>query len=54
MTVLVHVHGRASACAGFGHVADGRVWGGLHWRFATDAGTDLGRAVARSVLCAEG
>lgn len=31
-------------------VADARVWGGLHWRFSTDDGTRIGRAVARSVL----
>jgi hypothetical protein len=36
------------------HVADGRVYGGLHWRFSTEVGTGLGRAVAEKVLRAEG
>ncbi len=31
-------------------VANARVWGGLHWRFSTEDGTRIGRAVARSVL----
>jgi len=31
-------------------VADGRVWGGLHFRFSTDAGTVIGRAVGEKVL----
>jgi PAP2 superfamily len=36
------------------NVADGRVWGGLHYRFSTDAGTQIGNAVAAKVLRAEG
>jgi hypothetical protein len=35
------------------NVADGRVWGGLHYRFSTDAGTRIGNAVAATVLRAE-
>jgi PAP2 superfamily len=31
-------------------VADARVWGGLHWRFSTAAGEQVGRAAARAVL----
>jgi hypothetical protein len=31
-------------------VANARVWAGLHWRFSTEDGTRIGRAVARSVL----
>ncbi len=31
-------------------VANARVWGGLHWRFSTQDGSRIGRAVARSVL----
>jgi hypothetical protein len=31
-------------------VANGRVYGGLHFRFSTDDGTDIGRAVAERVL----
>jgi hypothetical protein len=36
------------------HVANGRVWGGLHWRFSVEAGTEIGRAVAAKVLRTEG
>jgi hypothetical protein len=46
--------GFQSAREMIGHVANGRVWGGLHWRFATDAGTEIGTAVAAKVLRAEG
>jgi hypothetical protein len=35
-------------------VANGRVWGGLHYRFSTDAGTQIGNAVAAKVLRVEG
>ncbi len=31
-------------------VANARVWGGIHWRFSTDAGSRIGRAVAALVL----
>lgn len=31
-------------------VGNARVWGGLHWRFSTDAGVHLGALVARAVL----
>ncbi len=31
-------------------VANAHVWGGLHWRFATEDGTTLGRSAARAVL----
>ena len=31
-------------------VGDARVWGGVHWRFATDAGAAIGRKVSRAVL----
>jgi hypothetical protein len=34
-------------------VADARVFGGLHWRFSTDAGEVIGRAVARRVLASQ-
>lgn len=34
-------------------VANARVWGGLHWRFATDDGTRLGLRAALAVLKAE-
>lgn len=33
-----------------GEVANARVWGGLHWRFSTDAGERIGRQVAAEVL----
>jgi hypothetical protein len=32
------------------HVGNGRVWGGLHYRFSVEDGTDIGRAVAKLVL----
>lgn len=32
------------------HVGNGRVWGGLHFRFAVEDGTDIGRAVGAMVL----
>jgi hypothetical protein len=35
-------------------VANARVWGGIHFRFSTDAGTAIGRAVAARVLASEG
>jgi hypothetical protein len=31
-------------------VGDARIWGGLHWRFSTDAGVRLGGKVAGAVL----
>jgi hypothetical protein len=31
-------------------VANARVWGGLHWRFSTTVGVQIGQAVARVVL----
>jgi hypothetical protein len=31
-------------------VANARIWGGLHWRFSTDAGERIGRQVADEVL----
>jgi hypothetical protein len=34
-------------------VADARIWGGLHFRFSTDAGTVIGRAVAARVLASD-
>lgn len=34
-------------------VGDARVWGGLHWRFSTEAGIHLGRQVARVVLATQ-
>jgi len=34
-------------------VGDARVWGGLHWRFSTDAGVRLGRQVAKVVLATD-
>jgi hypothetical protein len=34
-------------------VANARIWGGLHWRFSTDAGERIGRAVARTVLASD-
>jgi hypothetical protein len=30
-------------------IVDARIWGGLHWRFSTDAGRDIGARVARHV-----
>lgn len=30
-------------------IFDARIWGGLHWRFSTDAGSDVGRRVAAHV-----
>ena len=31
-------------------VGNGRVWGGIHYRFSTDAGVQLGTSVARNAL----
>jgi hypothetical protein len=31
-------------------VGNARVWGGLHWRFSTEAGVRLGGQVAKVVL----
>jgi hypothetical protein len=28
-------------------IGNARIWGGIHYRFSTDAGVDLGRSVAR-------
>jgi len=33
-----------------GSVGNGRVWGGIHYRFSTDAGVQLGTSVARNAL----
>jgi hypothetical protein len=30
-------------------IFDARIWGGLHWRFSTTAGSDIGRDIARHV-----
>jgi hypothetical protein len=31
-------------------LSDARVWGGLHWRFSTAAGAEIGRSVGRVVM----
>ena len=30
-------------------IFNARIWGGLHWRFSTDAGSEIGARVARHV-----
>jgi hypothetical protein len=34
-------------------LSDARVWGGLHWRFSTSTGAEIGRSVARTVIRAD-
>jgi hypothetical protein len=52
--VLSETQTFASAQQVIDDVANGRVWGGLHYRFSTTDGTEIGRAVAARVLSAEG
>jgi hypothetical protein len=44
------IHHFTSVRALTDEVANARVWGGLHWRFSTEDGSRIGRAVARAVL----
>lgn len=44
------VHRFTSVRALTDEVANARVWGGIHWRFSTDAGSRIGRSVAALVL----
>jgi PAP2 superfamily len=52
--VLAETQTFASAQQVIDDVANGRVWGGLHYRFSTTDGTEIGRAVAAKVLSEEG
>jgi hypothetical protein len=52
--VLFETQTFASAQQVIDDVANGRVWGGLHYRFSTTDGTEIGRAVAARVLSEEG
>jgi PAP2 superfamily len=51
---LAATHTFSSANELIDEVANARVWGGLHYRFSTDAGTAIGRAAAELVLDEEG